>query len=365
MKRTFSLLSSAVLSALLPSAASAGLVALPLAHNGDDVTLAVEAGAAWLAGEARQHVFAEGEGERLSRTDRNLENVFLIGGAGSIRTQSISVNAGIWGGRSPNGSCAVKRHVWVQDDTSVQQDAGAAGGTGDTGTDATLDEALVFDLNVSWDLIDARSGWRLYPFAGIRTDRFEWEDRVLGAPLEVEGKNEEKDESGDEGEGEDKEEKGKEKKEDASPAEPVIWNAAYRQKYLQPYAGLGVSCMVGRHLSLSAYARFSPGYEGEERENRFSRRNTISTSDKVKRKFCDNMAYGAGFRAEWAFTGNLALFLGIDWTHYDMGKTGITTVTSTRRNKTVKRKGEDEEPETSGGIDLEYLAGSLGLVWRF
>lgn len=348
------------LSAFAALSASAGLFPFPIAVNGDDVTVAVAADASWLSGEAGEHLYLQNGaiegvpgGRRLSRLDWDLRNVWLVGGAGSIRTCRFSLNAGIWGGAGFKASGTMESRNWAADGASGTDGRLADAADGLSRCDATVTSAFIVDGNASFDLFDGDRPFALYPFAGFRLERFEWEAEngwtaAGGTHSETPGKHVE-----------------------------------YDMECVQPYVGLGGSVAVGRRFALSAYGRFSPVYRAKDHDKRLPRE--CVSENRTDSDWLDDVAYGAGLRAEWAIKPGFSLAASLDWSRYAFAKTKTKVLDSGVEDEEPveepedAEEGEKEEKEekpkektrkkdysgTFGGLELENLTVSLGLVWRF
>lgn len=349
-----------LLLASFASSASAGLVPHPMAIRNDDVTVAVAGDLAWLSGEARQRVFAKGSSvedadprfHRDSRLDWDLRNVFFAGGSGSIRTCRVCFNGGVWWGLSAGGSGSMEDFAWGAD--------GGGDPEGYAKSDASVDAAVIADGNVSFDVIGSSEGvFALYPFAGFRMDRFEWEgDRGRAIPA---------------------------MDEDGRPVS-LAGKVEYRQEYIQGYLGLGSSLNIGRRFSLAAYGRFAPVYRGKDHEKRVEGK--FVAENHGNRKSFEDVAWGFGLRAEWAVTPHVFAVACVDWTRYafsegdrrirDYGdfevedepeeeeeESGGDSESSGNGAKKAGGKKNRKEPYKGlGGMELEYLTFSLGLAWR-
>jgi outer membrane protease len=363
MRKSFLALLLASFAALSASSASAGIFPFPIAVNGDDVTVAVAADAAWLSGQARKQVstqvpstevIPDSGRHRLSRIDWDLKNVFLVGGAGSIRTCRLSLNGGIWVGADIGGSGAMEERYWPVDGTSDAHGQPANGADGFSRSDATVTGAIVADGNVAFDLLGPDNTFALYPFAGFRLDRYEWEAENGWNTGPENG---------------------------WIPTGTYGKNLEYRLDCVQAYAGLGSSWLVGRRFWLSAYGRFAPVYRAKDHEKRVA--NHRVTETRTDRNWFDDIAFGLGVRAEWALTPHCWLAASVDWSRCTLaeGKNKVLDSGEVEDDAVAEEEEEEEEEEKpkkkskkdkddgkdalSSGLELENLAVSLGIVWRF
>ncbi|MBQ7252682.1 MAG: omptin family outer membrane protease [Kiritimatiellae bacterium] len=362
MRKSFRAFLLASFAALSVSSASAGLFPFPNAVNGDDVTIAVAADAAWLSGRAREQVFARGaypetlagsgsNRHRMSRLDWDLKNVFLVGGAGSIRTWRVSFNGGIWAGAGLGGSGVMEEWDWLVGDTPDARATPANGANACSRSDATVTTALVADGNVAFDLLDGDSAFALFPFAGFRLDRYEWE-----------AENGWRTDSGNGG----------------IRTEMSGKSIEYELDCVQAYFGLGGSCLLGRRFRLSAYGRFAPVYRAKDHEKRIA--NHYIAENRTDRDWFEDVAYGLGARAEWALTPHCCLAASVDWSRYafaeaktkvrDAGEDGEDVAEEDEEEeekpaKNSKKDKDDGKDAPFAGIELENLTVSLGIVWRF
>jgi len=347
MKRFATLSLAAAVAASAFSAASAGVTPLPRAARSSDglsTSLAVDAG--WLSGKAKEHVFAnvncatrdiDGRRHQISRLEWDLDDVFLAGVAGSLRSGVASFNFGVWGGAGRDGAGDMFDYDWQLGDTPEQHGELADGASDLSKSEATVTLALIADANVSVDLLGADSAFALYPFVGVRYERFKWDGEGGTAVYwdEFEGYYPHAFEDG----------------------ETII---EYRQEYFQPYAGLGGSLTAGP-VVLSAYGRIAPVYWGKDHDNHCLR--GYVTEDETDWEAFDDVAYGAGVRAEVALTEALSLEAAFDWTRYALAEA---------ETKTLQSDDDDDDDgampagaRSFGGVELETATLSAGLVFRF
>ncbi len=324
------------------SSALAGTVPLPqAARGGDGIATAMALDASWLTGQSREHVFFKGysawaypENRRhqVSRLDWDLEDVFLLGLSGSVRSGRTSLNLGLWGGLGVDKAGTMEDFDWLMGDSRDRHGPLSEGASEFSHSDDTVTAAWMADANVSFDLMDADSAFNVFPFLGVRYERFEWEERGGYEIYSCYGWE----------------------------RLPSTSNHAidYQQQFFQPYLGLGASWTEGR-LSLSAYGRFAPVYWGKDHDNH--RLRGYVTEDETDWELFHDVAYGLGCRAEWAFTPNLSANLGIDWARYDLAEADV---------KVLAQDEEDDDDEEMwgkeiAGLELKYLTVSAGLAWRF
>lgn len=324
--------------------AFAGIVPLPqAARGGDGVTTAVAVDVSYLTGEAREHVFFKGHSAKtfpdkrrhqVSRLDWDLDDVFLLGLSGSLRNGRASLNLGVWGGLGRDDAGKMEDYDWMMGDSREIHGPLWEGASEYSKSDDTVKSAWMADANVSFDLCDAESAFNVFPFLGVRYERFEWDSSggwALYSELDWE-------------------------RYDFGDGSAI----KYRQEYFQPYVGLGASWTAGR-LALSAYGRFSPVYWGKDHDNHVER--GYVTEDETDWEAFDDVAYGLGARAGWAFTENLSLNVGLDWTRYALAEADIKVLSQGDDDD------DDDDEEMSGkhlaGLELKYLTVSAGLSWRF
>lgn len=324
------------------SSALAGTVPLPqAARGGDGIATAMALDASWLTGQSREHVFFKGYSawaypekrrHQVSRLDWDLEDVLLLGLSGSVRSGPASFNLGLWGGRGADDAGTMKDYDWVMGDSRDRHGPLSEGASEFSRSDDTVIGAWMADANVSYDLADADSAFNVFPFLGVRYERYEWKDKGDYAlysdndwmRMNLEGER----------------------------------GIDYRQEFFQPYLGVGASWTEGR-LSLSAYGRFSPVYWGRDHDNH--RLRGYVTEDETDWEVFHDVAYGLGCRAEWAFTPNLSANLGIDWARYALAEADV---------KVLAQDEEDDDDEEMwgkeiAGLELKYLTVSAGLAWHF
>ena len=336
---------AALLAAVSVSSASAGVVPLPqAARDGDGVTTAVSLDAAYLTGEAREHVFFKGHSSRtfpenrrhqLSRLDWDLDDVFLLGLSASVRSGRASLNLGVWGGLGRDDAGRMKDYDWMMGDSRDIHGPLAGGASEYSRSDDTVKSAWMADANISWDLFEAESAFRLFPFLGVRYERYEW-DATGGVAYYSD-----------------------------MDWEPCKFNGKlieYRQELFQPYLGLGASWTADK-LALSAYGRFAPVYWGKDRDNHLMR--GFVTEDETDWEAFDDVAYGLGARAEWAFTENLSANVAVDWARYALAEADARTLAQDESETDDDDDDEAGEGETLAGLELKYLTVSAGLTWRF
>jgi outer membrane protease len=324
--------------------AFAGVVPLPqAARGGEGVRTAIAVNAAYLAGEAREHVFFKDRSERVfpdkrrhqvSRLDWDMDDVFLLGLSGSVRSGRASLNLGVWGGLGRDDAGKLEDYDWLMGDTREIHGPLWEGASEYSKSDDTVKSAWMADANVSFDLCSAESTFNVFPFAGVRYERYEWDSKggwALYSRLDWQH-----------GEFDDG------------------TNLKYRQEYFQPYVGLGASWTINR-LSLSAYGRFAPVYWGKDRDNHIRR--GYVTEDETGWEAFDDVAWGLGARAGWSFTETLALHVGIDWTRYALAEADTKVLAN--GDGGGDGGGEQMEIRKFGGLELECLAVSAGLAWRF
>ena len=242
---------------------------------------------------------------------------------------------------------------WAADGASGTDGRLADAADGLSRCDATVTSAFIVDGNASFDLFGGDRAFSLYPFAGVRMERFEWEAEngwtaTGGIRSETPGKH-----------------------------------VKYNMECVQPYVGLGGSVAVGRRFALSAYGRFSPVYRAKDRDKRLARE--CVSENRTDRDWLDDVAYGAGLRAEWALKPGLSLAASLDWSRYAFAKTKTTVLDSGVEDDTLsdeaedgnggekggeirgktRKKGKNDEAGTFGGLELENLTVSLGVIWRF
>lgn len=344
MKKTVSAFLLASLAALAVSSASAGVVPLPqAARGGDGVRTALSLDANYLAGEAREHVFFKGYSERtfpdkrrhqISRLDWDLEDVFLVGLSGSVRSGRASLNLGFWGGRGLDDAGTMEDYDWMMGDSRDRHGPLSHGASEYSKSEDTVTAAWMADANVSFDLMDADSAFQLFPFLGVRYERYEWEDSGLYTVYS------DNDWQRDDDRG--------------------VRGIDYRQQFFQPYVGLGASWTSGP-FALSAYGRFAPVYWGKDRDNHLLR--GYVTEDETDWEAFDDVAYGLGARAEWALTDAVAVNVGIDWTRYALAEADAKVLAQDEDEE------DDDDEETFGdslaGLEMKYLTVSAGLTLRF
>ena len=185
MKKTVSAFLLASLTALAVSSASAGVVPLPKAARGaDGVTAAVGLDASYLTGEAREHVFFKGYTERtfpdkrrhqISRLDWDLDDVFLLGLSGSVRSGRASLNLGVWGGLGRDDAGKLEDYDWMMGDSREIHGPLSGGASEYSKSDDTVKSAWMADANLSCDLLDADSAFQVFPFLGVRYERYKWD----------------------------------------------------------------------------------------------------------------------------------------------------------------------------------------------
>ena len=186
---------------------------------------------------------------------------------------------------------------WMMGDSRELHGPLSGGASEYSRSDDTVTSAWMADVNVSFDLPDGDYAFNVFPFAGIRYERYEWEDHLEFSVYSANGWNR-KDYGGKR-------------------------SIDYRQAFLQPYVGLGASWTLDQ-LTLSAYGRFAPVYLGKAYDNHLLR--GFVTEDKTCCNAFDDVAYGLGARAGWTFTEHLSANLGIDWTRYSLAEADVNVL---------------------------------------
>ncbi|MBQ9344458.1 MAG: omptin family outer membrane protease [Kiritimatiellae bacterium] len=333
--------------ALAASSALAGTVPLPQAARGDGVTGAIGLDTSYLTGKAKEHVFAKGADygpdlglpsdsrrHQVSRLDWDMTDVFLLGVLGSVRSGPFSLNAGLWGGLGDDDAGHMKDYDWMAGDRPEAHGPLSEGASDYSRSDDTVTSAFIGDLNVSFDLLTSSDTYHLYPFVGMRYERYEWD--ANGAHVLYSDNN-------------------------YVPEYIPGKGIEYRQEYFQPYLGLGGDCVLGA-LTLSGYGRFAPVYWCKGKDDHIVRGHFI-TEDESDWECFDDVAYGLGIRAEWAFTQAFALNAGIDWTRYALAETDTKVINPGDDDE--EEEDEDEDIRAFGGIEMENLTVSVGVTFRF
>lgn len=333
---------AALLVATTFSASLAGTIPLPQAvRGGDDTTVTVSLDTTYLDGKAREHAFFSGYSERIfpdkrrhqvSRLDWEVEDVFLLGLSGSAGSAFASLNFGIWGGVGADGAGTMEDYDWLLGDSRELHGPLSEGASEYSRSDDTVTSAWIADANVSFNLLDKVSAFDIFPFFGLRYERYEWADTLEFSIYTANGWIR-KDYGGKRG-------------------------IEYRQEYFQPYFGLGVSWSAER-LALSAYGRFAPVYLGKAHDNHLLR--GYVTEETTCCHAFEDVAYGFGARVEWVFTQNLSADLGVDWTRYSLAEADVTVLAQDDfRGYREKMFGT-----SFAGMELQYLTFSVDLTWRF
>lgn len=336
-----SILATLLAAATIPTAL-AGTVPLPqAARGGDGITVAMSLDTTYLSGQAREHVFYNGYSERTcpdkrrhqsSRIDWEMADVFLLGLSGSARSGFASLNLGVWGGLGADDAGTMEDYDWLMGDSRELHGPLSEGASEYSRSDDTVTSAWMADVNVSFDLLDKDCAFNVFPFVGLRYERYEWEDHLEFTTYSANAWS----------------------RKDYGGKRCID----YRQEFFQPYVGLGASWTLDR-LALSAYGRFAPVYWGKAHDHHLLR-GLILEYETYSEPFA-NVAYGLGVRAGWTFTKNLSVDVGVDWTRYALAETDITILAQTD----LGSGGEAWFGENLAGMELQCLAVSAGLTWRF
>lgn len=316
------------------SAAAAGFRAAPVADYKEDAwSLGVSAGASFVAGEAREHVFSpasdslayaneiggtpDGRRHQLSRLDWDIAAT-MIGFSGSARRGRLSLNAGIWYGGSGVDDLDMDDYDWLNGDNVPYSHHSYS--------EVELTDAWMYDANISFDFwrSEACTG---YAFVGVREQRWKWRQDGF---TEYWYPEDDGGHSSDHGHGID-----------------------YRQVFQMAYVGLGGSWKLSDALSLSAYASWAPRYKGKDRDNHISAEKYFNE----KFDYDDGNVYAAGVALDWRVQERLVVFCALDWQKATLHEGDMTM-----------QEYDNPEPQVgkdSAGFESEYAALSFGLKYTF
>lgn len=239
--------------AALANPASAAMVATPLKSNGEKFGYKFEFDAGQTKSKAGEHVYLENApmtssrkySGKLSQLDWD-SNVFMIGGSGSVRRKSLSLNIGLWTGLDTSDDDGnMKDQDWIPymryfylfgykyyyGNTKTMYNY--------TDSECDLASSAVLDMNVAYEFNVANS-LTVFPLAGLHYERWEWD--ANGAVGYYQTAN--------------------------SPVfvSPDTTGISYEQEYFYPYIGLNAQYEYGKFL-FSGYFTYAPGYSSKERDD--------------------------------------------------------------------------------------------------
>ena len=316
------------------SALAAGFRAAPSAdYKPDAFSFAAEFNTVAVAGEAREHVFApksaaeeyaadlglpvERRRHQVSRLDWDLA-ASMIGFAGSVRYDRLSLNAGAWYGGSGSDDWEMKDYDWLAGDH--------VGYTEYSRSDAEVTDAWMFDANIAYDFWRAEA-FAAYAFAGFRWQRWEWE---------CDGWND-------------------------FWYSDNNWNRVrekghvcdYRQTLYFGYIGVGGIWKLSDALDFSAYLSWAPAYAGKDRDKHLAAEKDF----KETFDYDDGNVYAAGVALNWRVAQAVTLSLTVDWQK--------ATLHEGDMNLNNYGEGEHDEMEDGAGYENEYVALTLGVALAF
>lgn len=329
-------IAAGVVCAMAQATSASGFRAAPVADYKENAwSFGIEGGAAYVGGEAREHIFMpksqeadyaeefgkpiEGRRHQMSRLDWDM-SAAMFGAAGSARRGRLSFNFGIWYGGSGDDDNDMKDYDWMEGDDVPHSEYSRS--------DTELTDAWMFDANVSFDVV--RSGdFTGYIFAGAREQRWKWT---------CDGRNDYK-----------------------YSDDNYVWThdhahvCDYRQVLFFGYIGAGGVWKLSDTLSLSAYASWAPGWKGRDRDNHI-------TAGKLCRETFDydGDVYAAGVALDVRVAEHATLFVGLDWQKATINQ-GDSIQFSYEDDEVV----EENLYKDFGGMENEYVAVSFGVKYAF
>ena len=323
----------AAVCALAQAAGAAGFRAAPVAdYREGDFSFGVSAGAAFVGGESREHVFVpksrsfeyaqelnrpdDRRRHRVSRLDWDVAAT-MVGLSGSARYDRLSLNGGVWYGGSGSDDYDMDDYDWMAGDHLPYTEYSRS--------DTELTDAWMFDASVSCDLWRSE-GSAGYVFVGAREQRWKWT---------CDGRNDYwYTENGH------------------------VWEhedghiCDYRQVLFFGYAGLGGSCRLTDSLGLSAYVSWGPGWKGRDRDNHIgAEKDTHDSFD------YDANVYAAGLSLDWHVAERATVSFGVDWQK--------ATLNQGLLSQWEYGSDEAEAMPGSAGMENEYLSFTVGLDYAF
>ena len=316
------------------SASAAGFRAAPVAEFKEgDFSFGLSAGATFVGGEAREHVFhpkgelasylegfpgapAEDRRHQLSRLDWDMDSV-LVGVSGSLRYDRLSLNLGVWYGGSGADDYDMDDYDWMAGDHLPYTEYSRS--------DTELTDAWMFDASVSCDLWRSE-GFTGYVFAGAREQRWKWT---------CDGRN------------------------DVWYTENGhVWThedghiCDYRQVLFFGYAGLGGSWRLTDSLGLSAYVSWGPGWKGRDRDNHIgAEKDTHDSFD------YDANVYAAGVSLDWRVAERATVSFGVDWQKATLNQGDL--------HQWEYDEAEGTDLADGAGMENEYVAFTVALDYAF
>jgi len=308
---------------LLSADASAAFRADVVAANpkdASDYSWGFQLSGGMLNGEANENIFwydAARNRAPLSELDWDLENVYMVGGNGSLRMQRLSVNLGAWVAVSEGDGGHMQDYDWMQ--------FGDAQWTHFSDSRSDVAGGWILDLNAGWDFVQDPEGLTLRGLLGYKMNVWEWEayggyalyPEYGYAPHQFDEK---------------------------------AIGIKYEQDLYIPYVGLDLDWFIW-HMNLSAYVLYSPLVYADGYDQHLERGTELNAT------FSQGDMLGAGLAAKYTFGSGVFISAAVDYQSIDRIIGDLTLV--------EKSTGKTWAYPDFAGIENSYTAFSLGLGMVF
>lgn len=278
--------------------------------------VSVQGGIGYADGMAKEFVYNNKDGSKVSQLDWDIQNVLMGGGTLSLRfLDRLTLNGSAWFAIS-EGDGSMDDYDWMAVGYDEWSDH--------SWHDVDVTDGTSYDINIAWDLLQYK-GMALRIFGGYSEDDWQWDDHFRGALYSSDNWH------------------------DTSIVGDGEKSISYEQQIRLPYLGAAIDFTMDA-LSCSIYGRFSQWGEAEDWDTHFARQTDFYET------FDDVEMYAFGARIRYAFSCAFYLEAAADWQSVDAGKGDAYSFSF---------EDGDGYAKDSAGLENNLLTGTLALGYTF